>query len=557
MGGARLGDSSAFLQQLWGDGYQKLAMQTPPDYSLLTYRGREVSAYFVGTEDKAVELTTWNSTARTPEGIGPCSTVAQLKKAYGARLKPSPNNHTLAGVPLGYTVGKHLFFAIGPGLSPKVVEAVALYSNKLSEGSYNAMNEGPCSTGAQAPAASRPAAAAPTIAAPALTKTLTSKAFAPRVSLRAPAGWSVRTDDGNAFAVATSNGTQITFRRDPTASAASGSALNGISGSPNGLVRWLQQQHAVSVTTPNTTLLGRPALTVSVVDIRPRSGAVPYLTFRGHGNGSPLRAAPGRPVRLYLTAVRLGTVVHTLAFTIESPSKTAYEAALPAAQAMLASLKVSAARVLPLSSLSSFCTQVFMGSCVGELPAGTHSSTTFKPALTYTVPLGWTNYTDHPGVFGLVPPGSDWAAVDSNQADYILAETHIATSREGCADGPSKIRTPTAFARWLAHEPGLETTKTAPVTVGGLTGVVVDIRMRKDWKKTCGWSQGVPAAQVLWGLPPSPKGLAHGMYPQPTVMRLYLLAYHGGTLGIEIHEVRGSSRLPAYGAVVRSFRFKQ
>jgi len=260
---------------------------------------------------------------------------------------------------------------------------------------------------------------------------------------------------------------------------------------------------------------------------------------------------------LYLTAVRLGTVVHTLAFTIEAPSKTAFEAALPAAQAMLASLKVSAAPVLPLSSLSSFCQQVFMGSCVGELTPGTHSSTTFRPALTYTVPLGWTNYTDHPGVFGLVPPGSDWEAVDNDRADYILAETHIATSREGCADGPSKIRTPAAFARWLAHEPGLQTTKPAPVTVGGLSGVVVDIRMRKDWNKACGWSHGVPAAQVLWGLAPSPKGLAHGMYPQPMVMRLYLLAYRGGTLGIEIDEVKGSTNLPAYSSIVSSFRFKQ
>src|SRR5262249_38296802 len=280
-------------QQLWGDGYQKLAMQTPPDYSVLTHRSREVSAYFVGTDDKAVELTTWNSTARTPEGIGPCSTVAQLKKAYGSRLKPSPNNHTPANVPLGYTVGKHLFFAIGPGLTPKVVEAVALYSNKLSEGSYNAMNEGPCAAGAQSLAASRPAATAPATPPPALTKSLTSKAFEPRVSLRAAAGWSVRADDGNAFAVATSNGTQIAFGRDPAASTATGSALNGISGSPNGLVRWLQQQHALVVTTPDTTLLGRPALTVSVVDIRPRTDAVSYLTFRGHTTGSPLRATPG------------------------------------------------------------------------------------------------------------------------------------------------------------------------------------------------------------------------------------------------------------------------
>ena len=48
-------------------------MSFPPDYSVLTTRGRDVSAYFVGTTDKTVEITTWNTADRTAEGIGPCS----------------------------------------------------------------------------------------------------------------------------------------------------------------------------------------------------------------------------------------------------------------------------------------------------------------------------------------------------------------------------------------------------------------------------------------------------------------------------------------------------
>jgi hypothetical protein len=39
------------------------------------------------------------------------------------------------------------------------------------------------------------------------------------------------------------------------------------------------------------------------------------------------------------------------------------------------------------------------------------------------------------------------------------------------------------------------------------------------------------------------------------VMRLYLLHYKRGTLGIEIDEVSGSSKLRAYSDVVKSFRF--
>ena len=75
--------------------------------------------------------------------------------------------------------------------------------------------------------------------------------------------------------------------------------------------------------------------------------------------------------------------------------------------------------------------------------------------------------------------------------------------------------------------------------------------MRKDWTATCPWSQGIPVQQILTG----PGGLAHGLLPQPLVMRLYLLRYQGGTLGIEIDEVEGSSKLDEYSAVVETFRF--
>ena len=37
------------------------------------------------------------------------------------------------------------------------------------------------------------------------------------------------------------------------------------------------------------------------------------------------------------------------------------------------------------------------GDCLGEIPQGTHETTTFMPALTYTVPDGWANYEDLKG----------------------------------------------------------------------------------------------------------------------------------------------------------------
>ena len=247
LAGAKLGDSSAFLQRLWGSPFRQVSTQTPADYAVLSQSGREVSAYFLGTDDKAVEFTTWNSSARTAEGIGPCSTLAQLRKAYGTRLKPSPNN-THNGVVFGYTVGRHLFFAMGPGLKPKLVEAVALYSNKLSEASFNALNEGPCTKGTQTLAVARPAATTPTASAtPPLTRTVTARRFTPRVTVRIPDGWEVRTDDGHAFSIAAASGILIGFWLDPLPTSPGGRPLSGISTTPSGLVRWLQRQQPLVV----------------------------------------------------------------------------------------------------------------------------------------------------------------------------------------------------------------------------------------------------------------------------------------------------------------------
>jgi hypothetical protein len=157
-------------------------------------------------------------------------------------------------------------------------------------------------------------------------------------------------------------------------------------------------------------------------------------------------------------------------------------------------------------------------------------------------------------VVGFVPPGGDWTAVDRGQSDYIDVVTRVANAREGCADGHGNARTPEGIVRWLRHEPGIAPITPRPVTIGGLSGVVVDIRMRSDWTTTCPWSQGFPAQQVFTGLAPSPAKLNHAAYPGRAVMRLYLLQYKRGTLAIEIEDV-GDEKLAAYSAVVKTFRF--
>jgi hypothetical protein len=116
----------------------------------LTFLDREVGVYFKGLSDTAVEITTWNKDYKTAAGIGPCSTITELKKAYGTRLKPSKWN-TQHGQVFAYTVGKSLIFASNDHF---IVDDVALYygdapdANKpggaLPYAGYIALSETPC-----------------------------------------------------------------------------------------------------------------------------------------------------------------------------------------------------------------------------------------------------------------------------------------------------------------------------------------------------------------------------------------------------------------------------
>ncbi len=546
--GARLGDSNFTLGRMWNGG-QKLAMQEPPDYSVLRQSTRNVSAYFIGTTDKTVEIVTWNSRDRTAEGIGPCSTVEELKRAYGNRLKASPNN-THNGVVSGWLLGSRLFFAMGP--TPEIVNAVALYSNPSGLAGFNALNEGPCGPAANTTPVKRPANI-PVATTPALPTKLSSRSFTPRVALQVPRGWTRRSDTNLEFSVGSLAGPSVEVWLDPLAATPDGRTLSDVWTSPRALTTWLKGRSDLVVTTPDIVKLGKPALTATSVDVRLTSGdpGTSRLVFAfRRGDASALRSRRDRPLRLYLVPIRIGTTVHTLAIVLEAPSKQTFRAVQPIATAIVESLKVDAAAAGNLSALSSFCTPVFYGTCLGELTAGTHKSRSFQPGLTYTVPIGWTNFTDHNGVVGLIPPGGDFSVADDGKSDRIDAFTSIATGM--CGTGPGTGHTPDAFLRWIRQQPGFAPIQPRAATIGGLSGYVVDLRMRDASAGPC---PGDPGQPVLTGLPPSPEGLNFWIMPRPMVMRLYLLHYKGGTLGIEITELQGSSKLAAYSDIVKTFRF--
>jgi hypothetical protein len=78
-------------------------------YLRLVSGAQKVEVYFKQGARGVVAVTTWNRLLRTDKHIGPCSTVAALKRAYGARLKPFKQG----GKIVAYRLGNLIFTAPG------------------------------------------------------------------------------------------------------------------------------------------------------------------------------------------------------------------------------------------------------------------------------------------------------------------------------------------------------------------------------------------------------------------------------------------------------------
>ena len=190
------------------------------------------------------------------------------------------------------------------------------------------------------------------------------------------------------------------------------------------------------------------------------------------------------------------------------------------------------------------------GSCLGPLAAGTYTTSEFQPPLTYRLPKGWGNFEDLPGNFLLIPPGGDASGVDPGTSDFVGVYTSVQAESPACGSAPDVSRSPSQMANYFTSHRELETTTpTKQVSVGGLHGVVLDLKLAKGTHKDL--------VCLIAGVPPS--GLEHGVIPG-LVMRLYLLANHdpitGGTVAIEIDDVSGGGHLDRYTSVVKDFRFK-
>ena len=129
------------------------------------------------------------------------------------------------------------------------------------------------------------------------------------------------------------------------------------------------------------------------------------------------------------------------------------------------------------------------------LPPGTYTSEAFTPPLTYTVPAGWVMFDDEPGQFELALEHHD---------PYIYVWRDLRALAPDCAEEPQPDVGFSAadISGWLAARDGLDTSEPQPVSIGGLSGYVMDVRMSPDWTESCPFSDGQATVPTLIGTAP-------------------------------------------------------
>ena len=134
------------------------------------------------------------------------------------------------------------------------------------------------------------------------------------------------------------------------------------------------------------------------------------------------------------------------------------------------------------------------GPCGGPCSAGTHRSVRLQPALTYTVPEGWFGIADETQEYIL-----KFGSAETDDGLFIFREPVAHSQQPDCADtaDPTVGTSPKELTDWIASLPGLVATPPKAVTVGGLPGFTLDVRVAPTWTQTCPYSNGAPVAPLI------------------------------------------------------------
>ncbi len=190
------------------------------------------------------------------------------------------------------------------------------------------------------------------------------------------------------------------------------------------------------------------------------------------------------------------------------------------------------------------------GAAASALPAGTYTSRVFQPAVTFTLPAGWDNPADSAVYFQVRPAGSDIAGI------HLFRDPKPAAQDASCPEtaqagvgGTSK-----ELVAWIRSLPGLVASEPTPITIGGLSGVTLDLGIKDGWKASCPFANGLPTVPLFVGA----KGEYRWVVAGNERLRLAVLDAPTGTVVVDVDAFDGTvidDLLAAADPIVKSFTF--
>jgi hypothetical protein len=127
------------------------------------------------------------------------------------------------------------------------------------------------------------------------------------------------------------------------------------------------------------------------------------------------------------------------------------------------------------------------------LSAGPHTSAVFQPAVTFTVPDGWTLAADSAHYLQIHPVATDLAGI------HLFRDAVAASQDPACPTTaePGVGKTSTELTTWIKGLKGLTVSQPVLAEVGGLRGVGLDISIAAGWTQSCAFANGVPTVPLL------------------------------------------------------------
>ena len=185
------------------------------------------------------------------------------------------------------------------------------------------------------------------------------------------------------------------------------------------------------------------------------------------------------------------------------------------------------------------------GTCAGPLRSGTYQSTSFQPAVRYTVPDGWDNTLDDRGQLDLkYEAGGQYRYPDGltfHDAISIFRRP-VAESTSAQEPVPGVGKTANDLAQWLVGHADLTASTPEPVDVGAASGYRLTLSVPTGTRTTpdkCTTDHGEPRCATLFISDDPLATYGFGLVGPETAVVYLLDTPSGDTVMVVIDDVDG------------------